>query len=322
MNVPSIIQRLYYSQLETYKLLEEKAKERILNLIPKDWHYEGRVKGLESYSLKLECGKCLNPTELDDFFACTIVVQNLKQIEMAESIICDKFKLHERRPINRRATKNESHSFLFDDLRLYVRWQDNPGTKPLGLEGILFEVQIKTYLQHAWGIATHDLTYKTYEKNWAKERIAFQIKAMLEHAETVIYEADVLSTSKTLDRSDIKSKQTTAIIKLIEHFWKIDKLPPNRKLLAETIQNLILELNVDLSSLRQLLNKYFKSNEKYIYSLSPYGIIIHALIMFRKDEMVELLNNKDSMIRILCYPEIEESLIRESIKDLANVISL
>ncbi len=41
-------------------------------------------------------------------------------------------------------------------------------------------------MQHAWGLATHDLIYKADEINWPKERIAFQIKAMLEQAEVTI----------------------------------------------------------------------------------------------------------------------------------------
>ena len=53
---------------------------------------------------------------------------------------------------------------------------------------MIFEVQIKTILQHAWSIATHDLIYKTDTVSWPKERIAFQVKAMLEHAEIAIAE--------------------------------------------------------------------------------------------------------------------------------------
>ncbi len=322
MKVPSIVQRLYDSQVEKYKLLKEKADQRILNLISTGWHYESRVKKIESYALKLESGKYTDPTKLDDFFACTIVVQKLEQIEHAESIICNKFKLKERRPRNRKTTKNESHSFLFDDLRLYIRWQDNPGTRPSGLEDVLFEVQIKTYLQHAWGIATHDLTYKAHEKNWAKERLAFQIKAMLEHAETAIYEADSLSKSITLDRSDVQSEQMSGIIVIMDDFWKTNQLPLNKKLLAETIRNLISEVGVDIISLHEILTRYFEGNKKFINSLSPYGIIVHSLLMFRREEMLKLLKKTDSKIKVLCYPEIGESLFYESREELTNAILL
>jgi len=105
-------------------------------------------------------------------------------------------------------------------------------------------------------------------------------------------------------------------------FWKPDQLPMNKKLLGETIRNLISEIGIDTRSLRELLTMYFESDKKFINALSPYGVIVHALLMFRRDEMLRLLQKADSSIKILCYPEIEESLLQESREKLRNVISL
>lgn len=322
MKIPSVVVRLYASQRDKCALLRTKADERIRHLIDRKWHYESRLKGLESYALKLESGKCADPKEMEDFFACTIVVQDIDKVATAEAKVCEKFTLHERRPCEPTATKNESHSFLFEDLRLYVRWQDNPGTRPTGLEGTLFEVQIKTYLQHAWGVATHDLTYKTGEKNWAKERIAFQIKAMLEHAETAIHEAEVISSSSTLDRCDVRSRWVSDLIDLQEEFWEADELPQNRKLLAETIRGLISAVGLDSEGLREVLTAYFQENTKLVNSLSPYGIIVHALMIHRRDAMFKLLKSGDSGMRVLCYPETEESLPAREKAGLVNAITL
>ncbi len=198
MKIPSSVRGLHSELKETYEPLKEKVDDTIRGLREPGWHYASRIKELESFALKLETGRFPEPREIDDFLACTLVVENTTVIARAEELLCGKFELHERRPKDNKYTTKEPHSFRFDDLRLYVKWQDDPALPPTGLAGLLFEIQIKTFLQHAWSVATHDLVYKTDEKNWAKERIAFQIKAMLEHAETSIREADALAKSDIL----------------------------------------------------------------------------------------------------------------------------
>jgi ppGpp synthetase/RelA/SpoT-type nucleotidyltranferase len=95
--------------------------------------------------------------------------------------------------------------FRLIDLRLYVTLPDSPALPPTDLSDVVFEVQIKTFLQHAWSIATHDLLYKTDAVNWSKERIAYQIKARREHAEISIQEAEDLATSAALAKEDRKT---------------------------------------------------------------------------------------------------------------------
>ena len=80
-------------------------------------------------------------------------------------------------------------------------------------------MQVKTFLQHAWGIATHDLIYKTDDVSWSRQRIAYQIKAMLEHAEMSIQEAgrlaEAVALSKTQHDSEADIPQIAADFSLI-----------------------------------------------------------------------------------------------------------
>ena len=224
MKVSRAIRRIYEDQKSKNVRLKELIDSRVVGLKDSGWHYESRVKELDSFTLKIETGRYENPEDLEDFFACTIVVSNASELKRAEKLICDQFKLKERRPKKRRTYKTPEE-FPFDDLRLYVTVPDGPTTPPTDLSGITFEVQIKTFLQHAWSIATHDLVYKSDDVDWGKQRIAYQVKAMLEHAEVSIQEADKLATSSILAKEDRRTEKIKSGIKLLKSQWDQDELP-------------------------------------------------------------------------------------------------
>ena len=163
------------------------------------------------------------------FFACTLVVENLVSLAKAEKLVRRRFKFQERRPKVDTLTSKPSDSFRFDDIRLYVKWKDSSISKPTGLDDLLFEVQVKSFLAHAWSIATHDFIYKTDEKSWPKERIAYQIKAMLEHADISILEATRLSRCTSLKKTDDFSQRISEIIRMVNELWDANDLPENKK---------------------------------------------------------------------------------------------
>ena len=77
-----------------------------------------------------------------------------------------------------------------------------PESETNKLSNITFEIQIKTFLQHAWDIAIHDIIYKGDDINWRMQRIAYQIKAMLEHAEVSIHEIERIKESEILPKEN------------------------------------------------------------------------------------------------------------------------
>ncbi len=306
MKVPKSIRDSYSSQKDTYDQLKERADEVINSLKVSSWHYVSRVKTLESYALKLESGRYPDPKDFEDFFACTIVVENLSSVLKAEQIVQKRFKLHERRPKTDTFTSKPSDSFRFDDTRLYVRWKDDPLVRPTGLDGVLFEVQIKTFLAHAWGIASHDLTYKTDEKNWAKERIAYQVKAMLEHAETSILEAQKLARSASLKKTDDLCSRISATIQILDELWPPVQLPHDKKRLAENVDNLIRNVGIDLKSLRRIIMKETELGRgTNILNLSPYFAIIQSLFNQELRKMKKYLTRGDRRFKIIIPKELE-----------------
>ena len=153
MKVPASVRRIYEDQLPLYSRLKKMVDGRVAGLKQPRWHYESRVKELDSFALKLESGRCDPPTELEDFFACTLVVANATEIASAEEKVVSTFQVRVRRPASDEQTHKSSECFPFDDLRLYVTVPDRPSAPPTDLSGRLFEIQIKTFLQHAWSIA-------------------------------------------------------------------------------------------------------------------------------------------------------------------------
>lgn len=306
MKIPKSIRNGYNEQLGLYKILKEKVDNIIRGKIEREWHYLSRIKELESYNLKIETGRYSNSSLLDDFFACTLVVENINSIGRAESLINSLFSDLVRRPVSSRKTHKRSDSFPFDDLRIYAKWKDAEELKPTGLNGLVFEIQIKTFLQHAWGIATHDLVYKSDSKNWAKERVAYQIKAMLEHAEMSISEVDKLAESSALNKCDSSTLKTNKIIKILDDIWESDDLPKDKKRLAETVQSLLDSIDLKPVELRTYLEKEMAEGRgARLLNLSPYAIIVQSLLNRIPEKMEALFRRSDSKFKLYIPDELD-----------------
>lgn len=294
MKIPASFRAVYEQQSGLAVVLQRRVDELLKTKKNVNWHYVSRVKTLESFALKLESGRVADPAALEDFFACTIVVRNSTEIGEAEQLVCREFALKERRPKEDNATHKAPDAFPFDDLRLYVAWRDDPASPPTPIGNRVFEVQIKTFLQHAWSIATHDLVYKTAEPHWGKQRIAFQIKAMLEHAELSIQEAERLSTGAGLAKSTRDSRRVSDAIAVLRRIWSsADDLPTDLRRLSENVNELCLAVDINTSDLeRALVEETASGRGAQIRNLSPFGIVLDSLFRRYPDKIAEALVDK------------------------------
>ena len=116
MKIVNSIKQIYGEEKKLNQLVAKEADRIIKSFLKPDWHFLGRLKSLESYALKLETGRVLNPQNMEDFYACTIVVENSSAIVGAKALIKKHFQIHEERPKNQNFTHKDSSSFIFDDL--------------------------------------------------------------------------------------------------------------------------------------------------------------------------------------------------------------
>src|SRR5438477_13085798 len=125
MKIPASVRALFADLSSRYAELHRRVDALVQSQKERRWHYESRVKTEQSFALKLETGREPRPEQPEDFFACTLVVENHTRVVEAEEFACDLFTKMERRPQRRDVAPLPAYSFDFDDLRLYVAWKDD-----------------------------------------------------------------------------------------------------------------------------------------------------------------------------------------------------
>ena len=287
MKIPSSLRQLHADLQSDYEELKVEVDQRMLHIKNERWHYESRVKDLESFALKIETGRVHSDCRLEDFFACTIVVENQDRLRAAEDLVRKHFDVLERRPDGE--TKTASHSFRFEDLRLYARLSEQ-ASRPRPAMHLRFEIQLKTFLQHAWAIATHDLVYKGGEPSWGKSRIAYQVKAMLEHAETSISAARFPEVIQLVDRAERRTSKLREVIEGLALRWAPEDLPVDQLRLAENVLNLSTSLGISVAELFDDLDAEKEAGRgARLRSLSPFGVCVQTLVYRRRDELLAYL---------------------------------
>lgn len=296
MKIVQSIQELYNTNLPYFKIVKIKVDEIVKSNKNDRWHYESRIKQVESFAMKVEMGRFNKNEMFEDLFASTIVVKNLSEITLAENFISKQFNVRLKRPQSSNFTHKDSSSFPFDDLRLYVSLKDfDTGELAPNLYEIVFEIQIKTFLQHAWSIATHDLIYKSDKINWAKERIAYQVKATLEHAEVTISGVEELSKISELKKENKEVKKVNQLISMILNHWKPEDLPSDRRRLAQNIIGFIEAIGLSLPDLNEILVlEKLQGRGALTRNLSPFLIVVQSVFNVKPDKITDYLQNENN----------------------------
>jgi ppGpp synthetase/RelA/SpoT-type nucleotidyltranferase len=322
MKVIESIESIYNEQKILYEKLEIKVKATIDAFKQSSWFYLGRIKSIESYALKLETGRFGDAKSINDFFACTLVVENLSQINHVVRLIKKEFVIVVQKPKDLLFTHKLSHSFEFDDLRLYVKLKKTPYIDTDPISELEFEIQIKTFLQHAWGIATHDLIYKTDMISWPKERIAYQIKAMLEQAEVAISSVNEMINVPEINKENSISKKQKKILNFFSIHYEKEDLPKDLVRLCKNTLELLVALNLDITELEKILIKETALGRgTKLKNLSPYLLIMQSILNQKPELFDEYINSTDERKFKLIIPK-EVNIGSLVVKNENNIVKL
>lgn len=309
MKISTYINSLYHSKLAFYEIIKSKVDTLVLQSKYQQWHYEGRIKGLESFALKLETGRFNATNIFNDFFACTIVVKNNLEISKAIEFVKEFAKIVDKKPRVEDYTHKQTCEFSFDDLRLYVKLiNKETGSISQDVLDCIFEIQIKTFLQHAWAIATHDLIYKSPQIHWGKERVAYQVKAALEHAEVTISNIEKIYTSEELQKDNKETKRINNIIFFIDKNWDCEDLPRDKRRLAQNIFTVIESIDIDIHMLQIIINKENDEGRgTKTLNLSPFLIVIQSICNQHPQKIIDYHKNKKG--KVFLTPDLDLSKV-------------
>jgi hypothetical protein len=108
----------------------------------------------DSVSEKIETGRFTRWSDLDDLFACCIVIPTLADEMGVLELLRGAFQQVEHRA--RASTRKDRSVFRFDSTRFIGTLWPIPNNEPAaGISDIRFEVQIRTAFEHAWSVTTH-----------------------------------------------------------------------------------------------------------------------------------------------------------------------
>jgi ppGpp synthetase/RelA/SpoT-type nucleotidyltranferase len=311
VKIPGSVRLLYESLADDVRLLAEHTNERIRRFTDSNhWFYDFRIKTLESFCLKLETGRVEDPSEMEDLFACSVIVRNQSEVETAAQRLQTELGLTvaNRRPESAATTNKYPSSFQFDDLRLYLRHTQPQGLPPRLYLNRVFEVQVKTLLQHAWGLATHDPIYKSQRLSWGRERVGFQTRAILEHVENAIAALDQYEQAISFPQYEQYTRQN-AILDFLVARWESARLPSDRRRVASVISDLLRALGLSHADFTSAVDAAATRGEGYAaVNLSPYQAVVMALFDAAPSSFVRLdQGDGKRRIRLLVTPELLEA---------------
>ena len=246
MTIPQRLQERFNEYRLLLRRVESDVKQSLQGFCEtRRYAFVSRLKEIDSVAEKIETGRFESWTDIDDLFACTVVVPTLgHEDEMLE--FCGRvFQVIDVR--KRGQTQKSPREFRFDSTRITARLKRPNPQDPLAQ--VSFEIQIKSAFDHAWAVSTHDLTYKSESVDWKRQRVAAQIKAVVEQLDMLLLAFE--HAAPVVDASPYPFLENQALIaSTVEEFFSEGLLPSEMK-------------PKDLSRFSENFQKFLRSASKH-----------------------------------------------------------
>lgn len=288
MIYPSILDRKYQEYKPFVTNVSERVTETLRNYCEqrRGYTFTCRIKTIESLAEKIETGRFKKWSDLDDLFACTVIIPTLSHEKEVIEFCKNTFKII--RTVKRGQNKKSPDTFKFDSTRIYAQLKkvdDLDLDNQLSIYTITFEIQVKSAFEHAWSVSTHDLVYKSSEIDWRRLRLAAQIKATVEQLDTLILAFQETSAFiEDNDYSEIKIKRqlATEINKLFDNRIPDELRPKDMSRFCDNLYRLIVNAGKE-KDIKQIIKQIATEiqstpNSKIPLSLSLFQYFLAILI--------------------------------------------
>ncbi|SKC49790.1 hypothetical protein SAMN06309945_1467 [Okibacterium fritillariae] len=298
MTTPASWREAFSAQRKLGELLEAELAE-LLRGVPKGWYTETRIKAESSFNQKIETGLVENFDRLEDFVGGLIVVPLPSDVPRALEYVYRFFTVEYRRPQNDTDAESNAAEFRFNDIRLYGHLTADDSLPSSPLQSMVFEIQVKTFFQHAWSTATHDLVYKYPSFSWSRSRVSAQVKAILEHAEMSLAAIDELERVETFTRSGEPEATLNRFLQVVRDHWDDDLLPANKKRMTESLAMLSGALAFGPEDINRLLTRGLAELGSHPDGWSPYQCVVDYASRYEPESLRAALCTKLERPRVI-----------------------
>lgn len=196
----------YYQDYDIYKKLENDVREIITTLLDvnkiKISNMTLRIKSEEALKNKvISKSKYEHLDEITDILGCRIVTLFESDVDRIFNLLEDTFEIVEVVDKRKKHRVNRIE-FGYTSLHVIVKFTDSRCelVEYQKYRNILFEIQIRTVLQHAWAEVEHGLGYKSYfeppmEIKRKLNRLAGTLEILDEEFESIRYSISLYNAS-------------------------------------------------------------------------------------------------------------------------------
>ncbi|MBO0351222.1 hypothetical protein J0895_19515 [Phormidium pseudopriestleyi FRX01] len=143
MKYPSILDRQYQQYLPLVEEVAKRVKSTLVNFCDnKGYAFTSRIKTIESLAEKIETGRFKKWSDLNDLFACTVIIPRLSQEQEVIDFCQNSFNV--TKTLKRGQAKKAPDVFKFDSTRLSAKLKsiDPSLDESLNIFNVFFEIQI------------------------------------------------------------------------------------------------------------------------------------------------------------------------------------